>query len=142
MSAARYTRPAVLLHWLIALGVLGMFPLGIYMADLALSPTKLKLYSYHKWAGVTIFTLVLVRVLWRLRHTPPPLPSSQSPLQQRMAHMGHTLLYVFMLAAPITGWLMSSAYGFTTVWFGVLPLPDLLDKNEALGDVLKLVHRY
>lgn len=142
MSVVRYTRPAVLLHWLIALLVLGLFPLGIYMADLALSPTKLKLYSYHKWAGVTVFALALLRVLWRLWNAPPPFPSTQSALQQRMARLGHALLYVFMLAAPITGWLMSSAYGFTTVWFGVLPLPDLLDKNEALGDVLKLVHRY
>lgn len=142
MSVARYSRPAVLLHWLIALLVLGLFPLGIYMADLAVSPTKLKLYSYHKWAGVTVFALALLRVLWRLRNAPPAFPQTQSALQQRMARAGHALLYLFMLSAPITGWLMSSAYGFTTVWFGVLPLPDLLSENEALGDLLKLVHRY
>ncbi|MFO7188882.1 MAG: cytochrome b [Pseudomonadota bacterium] len=142
MSVERYTRTAVLLHWLVALLVLGLFPLGLYMADLPLSPTKLKLYSYHKWAGVTVFALALLRLLWRLRHAPPPLPASQPAWQRRAAHAGHLLLYGFMFAVPLSGWLMSSAYGFTTVWFGVLPLPDLLDKNEALGDALKLVHRY
>jgi len=138
----RYTRPAVALHWIIALLVLALFSLGIYMADLPVSPLKLKLYSYHKWTGVTVFALVMLRLLWRLRHAPPPLPASQPAWQQRGAHMVHFLLYTLLCAAPITGWLMSSAYGFTTVWFGVLPLPDLLDKNEALGDALKLTHRY
>nr|WP_198424406.1 cytochrome b/b6 domain-containing protein [Pseudomonas fluorescens] len=51
----RYTRTAVYLHWLIALGLIGTFALGYYMPELVLSPTKLKLYSWHKWAGVTLF---------------------------------------------------------------------------------------
>ena len=53
----------------------------------------------------------------------------------------HLLLYVLLVAIPLTGWLMSSAKGFQTVWFGVLPLPDLLDKNKELGDTLALVHK-
>ncbi|HKY01004.1 MAG TPA: cytochrome b [Burkholderiales bacterium] len=142
MRAASYTHTAKTLHWLIALLILGLFCLGLYMADLRLSPLKLKLYSYHKWAGVTVFALALLRVCWRLRHQPPPLPVSQPLWQQRAAHAGHFLLYVLMLAAPLSGWLMSSALGFQTVWFGVLPLPDLLDKNKELGEGLKLLHRY
>jgi len=45
-----------------------------------------------------------------------------------------------MFAIPLSGWLMSSAKGFQTVWFGVLPLPDLLGKDKALGDLLQTVH--
>ena len=142
LPVLRYTRPAVAFHWAIAVLVLALFALGIYMADLPVSPQKLKLYSYHKWTGVTVFALVALRLLWRWRHTPPPLPASQPAWQQRGAHLVHFALYLLLVTAPVTGWLMSSAYGFTTVWFGVLPLPDLLDKNEALGDVLKLTHRY
>ena len=142
LPAERYTRTAAVLHWLIALLVLAMFPLGLYMADLKLSPDKLKLYSYHKWLGVTVFALALLRVLWRLTHTPPAFPASLPVWQQRAAHHGHLLLYILLFAAPLTGWLMSSALGFQTVWFGVLPLPDLLDKNESLGETLKTVHRY
>jgi len=138
----RYTRTAMSLHWLIALMLFGMFGLGLYMTELPLSPTKLKLYSYHKWAGVTLFLLVLLRLGWRVTHTPPALPLSMPAWQVRAAAAGHHLLYILMIAAPLSGWLMSSAKGFQTVWFGVLPLPDLLDKNEALGDTLLLVHRF
>ena len=59
---------------------------------------------------------------------------------QLAAHAGHFALYALMIAIPLSGWLMSSAKGFQTVWFGVLPIPDLLDKNKALGDLLAVVH--
>ncbi len=135
-----YTRTAIALHWLIAALIFVAFPLGLYMAELPLSPTKLKLYNYHKWIGVTVFALVLLRLLWRATHTPPPLPTSIPPWQQRASHAVHALLYVLMLAAPLSGWLMSSAKGFQTVWFGVLPLPDLIGKDKALGEWLTEVH--
>lgn len=142
MTVLRYTRTAMFLHWLIALLILGMFCLGIYMADLPLSPQKLKLYSYHKWAGITVLLLALMRLGWRITHRPPPLPTSQPRWQQKAAHAGHGLLYLLIFAAPITGWLMSSALGFPVVWFGVLPLPDLISKNKEVGETLKLVHSY
>ena len=61
-------------------------------------------------------------------------------VMQLAAHAGHVLLYALMIAIPLSGWLMSSAKGFQTVWFGVLPIPDLLDKNRELGDLLQTVH--
>ena len=142
MTVSRYTRTAMFLHWLIALLILGLFSLGIYMADLPLSPQKLKLYSYHKWAGITVLLLAIARLGWRITHRPPPLPASQPQWQQAAAHAGHGLLYLLIFAAPITGWLMSSALGFPVVWFGVLPLPDLIEKNRELGELLKLAHQY
>ena len=60
--------------------------------------------------------------------------------QQVAAHGLHHVLYLLMIAIPLSGWLMSTAKGFQTVWFGVLPIPDLLGKDEALGDALKAVH--
>ncbi len=60
--------------------------------------------------------------------------------QRKVAAATHVLLYVLMFAVPLSGWLMSSAKGFQTVWFGVLPLPDLLNKSETLGDALQQVH--
>lgn len=138
----RYTRTAIALHWLVALGLFGLLGLGIYMADLPLSPSKLKYYSWHKWAGVTVFLLVIVRLAWRIGHAPPPLPSHMGALERMVAHAGHHLLYVLMIVIPLTGWLMSSAKGFQTVWFGVLPLPDLLAKDEALGNLLQATHKY
>lgn len=137
---ARYTGTAKALHWLTALLILGLLGLGFYMQDLPLSPQKLKIYSWHKWAGVTAFLLAIVRVGWRLTHTPPALPSSMPRGQQMIAHLGHLGLYVLMFAIPLSGWMMSSAKGFQTVWFGVLPIPDLIDKNRELGDALKTLH--
>ena len=58
-----------------------------------------------------------------------------------IAHAGHALLYLLMIAIPLSGWLMSSAKGFQTVWFGVLPIPDLLGKDKALGELLANVHQ-
>ncbi len=135
-----YTPVAKALHWLIALLLFGLLALGFYMQDLPLSPQKLQLYAWHKWAGVTVFLLVLVRLAWRVTHRPPPLPEHMPRVMQLAAHAGHVLLYALMIAIPLSGWLMSSAKGFQTVWFGVLPIPDLLDKNRELGDLLQTVH--
>lgn len=136
----KYTRTAIALHWLIALGLIGSFALGTYMSDLALSPRKLQLYSWHKWAGVSLFVLVLIRLGWRLGHPPPALPASMPAVLRAAAHTTHLLLYVLMIAIPLSGWLMSSAKGIQTVWFGLVPLPDLLTKDADLGKQLELVH--
>ena len=136
-----YTPVAKGLHWLMAVMILGLLALGIYMSDLPLSPQKLTLYSWHKWAGVTVFVLVWLRLLWRITHRPPALPETLSPLMRLAAHAGHSALYLLMIAIPLTGWLMSSAKGFQTVWFGVLPIPDLLGRDRELGDLLQQVHK-
>ena len=135
-----YGHVAIGLHWLIAFAILATFALGLYMHELPLSPQKLKLYSWHKWAGVSIFLCVVLRLGWRLTNRPPALPVAMPGWQRMAAEATHGLLYLLMFAVPLSGWLMSSAKGFQTVWFGVLPLPDLLDKNQQLGDLLKEVH--
>ena len=139
-TVERYNNTAIALHWLIALLIFAAFPLGLYMHDLPLSPTKLQLFSYHKWIGITVLFLAFVRVVWRITHTPPALPDSIPRLLQMASHIVHGFLYALLFAVPISGWLMSSAKGFKTVWFGVVPLPDLVDKDKALGDLLTGVH--
>ena len=136
-----YTPVAKGLHWLMAVLILGLLALGIYMSELPLSPQKLTLYSWHKWFGVTVFLLVWLRLAWRVTHRPPALPDTLSAPMRLAAHAGHAALYVLMIAIPLTGWLMSSAKGFQTVWFGVLPIPDLLGRDRELGDLLQQVHK-
>ena len=140
-ASARYTAMAIVLHWLMALLLVGLFCVGLYMSDLQLSPWKLKIYSWHKWAGVTAFILVLVRLAWRFTHHSPELPSATSRPMRFAAHASHILLYLLMMIIPISGWLMSSAKGFQTVYLGVLPIPDLLEKNKELGHLLQDVHQ-
>jgi len=135
-----YTRTAVALHWLVAILIFTTFPLGLYMTDLSFSPEQLKLYSYHKWLGVTIAALVIIRIVWRMSHTPPPLPDSTPQWQKKAAQITHLALYGLMLAIPISGWLMSSAKGVPTVWLGWVPLPDLVEKSKPLGETLESIH--
>jgi cytochrome b561 len=137
----KYTITAIVLHWLVALFIFVAFPLGLYMSDLGLSPLKLKLYSYHKWLGVTILLLAIVRLAWRATHRPPPLPDTIPLWQQRAAGGMHHLLYALLLLIPFSGWLMSSAKGFTVVYLGLFPLPDLLAKDKELGILLTIVHQ-
>jgi cytochrome b561 len=113
------------LHWLLAALIVANFALGIYMHELPFSMTRLKLYNWHKWAGVVILTLSACTLAWRLTHRPPadlPMPAWQS----RAAHAAHLALYVLFFAVPLAGWAYSSAAGFPVVLFGVLPLPDFV----------------
>lgn len=140
-TAARYNNTAIVLHWLVALLIFAAFPLGMYMHDLPLSPTKLQLYSYHKWLGILVLVFAVLRVVWRIGNAPPALPDSIARVQQLASHGIHALLYVLLFAVPMSGWVMSSAKGFKTVLFGVLPLPDLVGKDKALGELLSGVHQ-
>ena len=140
MTRSTYSPVAKALHWAMALGIFGLVVLGSVMSDMEFSPEKLQYFSWHKWAGVTIFMLVWVRLVWRLISPPPAYPNSMPLNVQRLAHAGHIALYAFMLIIPISGWLMSSAKGVSTVWFGIVPLPDLISKDKALGHLLEEVH--
>jgi cytochrome b561 len=135
-----YTAIAKLFHWGMALVFAGLIALGFVMTDMPLSPEKLQYYSWHKWAGVSVFALVWLRLVWRVLNPPPAYPSSMPLLLQRFAHLGHAALYGLMIVIPVSGWLLSSAKGVPTVWFGVLPLPDLLEKDKELGHLLHEVH--
>lgn len=135
-----YTRTALALHWASALLIFASFAIGLYAVDLKLSPIKLKLYSYHKWIGVTVFALAVARLLWRWRHPAPPLPGGMARWEQITAHGTHAAIYVLLFAVPITGWLMSSAAGVPVVYLGIWQLPDLVAKDKELADALKTVH--
>ncbi len=136
----RYTLGAIALHWLMALGLVVNLALGLYMVELSLSPWKLKLYAWHKWLGMILLLVLLVRLGWRRLHPPPPLPVGLSRREQWLAAAGHRMLYLLMLLVPLLGWLFSSAKGFSVVLFGVLPIPDLIAKNEAWAEPLGETH--
>lgn len=140
-AATRYHPVSMALHWLLALMILASLVVGLTMTGLPFSPTRLRLYNWHKWAGVTILALSALRLLWRLAHRPPAdLP--MAAWQRRAAHGAHAALYLLFFAVPLAGWAYSSAAGFPVVWFGVLPLPDLVAPDRALSESLKLLHQW
>jgi cytochrome b561 len=137
----RYTTTAIVFHWLIALLIVGAFTMGLVMTDIpGITPTKLKYYTWHKWAGVTILTLATLRLLWRLKNGAPPYPASMPAWQTRAANGLHALLYVLMFAVPLSGYFYTLASGIPVVWFGLVELPVLIDANPALKPVFKAAH--
>jgi cytochrome b561 len=142
----RYTTVAISFHWLLALMILGAFAMGVYMTDLPFSPQRIKLYNWHKWAGITFLMLTVLRVVWRVTHRPPELPVAVARAmpgwQTRVYHATHHLMYLLFFAVPLIGWAYSSAAGFPIVWFGQMPLPDLLPANKALAEAIKPFHQF
>jgi cytochrome b561 len=139
-QTASYGRTAVALHWVMALLIVSAFLVGVTMVDLPLSPQKAKVFSYHKWIGMTVLGLVLVRMVWRATHAAPaelPMPE----WQRQAARATHVLLYVLMLGLPLVGWLYTSAAGFPVVYLKLVQLPDLVSKDKELAAVLKDVHK-
>ena len=138
-SPQRYDRVAMALHWITALLILANLTLGLSMVGLPISPRKLHWYLWHKSIGLTVFLLTSARLGWRTLHRPPP----QVPMpgwQQRASGLSHAALYALLFLIPVSGYLYSSATGVQVVWLGVVPLPDLVPKDNALGGALKIVH--
>ena len=139
-TTERYSGIAIALHWLLALAILGAFIVGVYMSDLPVSPQRLKLYNWHKWAGICILALSALRLLWRLTHR-PPADVAMPEWQRKAAHAVHILLYLLFFAVPLAGWAYSSAAGFPVVVFGVLPLPDFVAPSKELAEAIKPLHK-
>jgi cytochrome b561 len=134
-----YTRTAIAFHWLIALLIVCGFGLGWVMTDIpGFTPAKLRYFSWHKWIGVTVFALSVLRILWRATHGAPPLPRRMAAWQRVAAHL--TLLYVLMIAIPVSGYLYSSAANVPVVYLGLVPLPRLIAPDPVLKVVLKNIH--
>lgn len=137
----RYGLVAIILHWLIALAILGMLGVGLWMTELKNSPTKIEVYTWHKWVGLTVLALAAFRLLWRLYRRPPaPLPA---PAWQLRAAAGtHGLMYLLMLAMPLSGWLQNSASGFPLSWFGLFKVPALIARDREAFVFWQQVHEW
>ena len=137
----RYTKTAMLLHWLIAVLIIGGFSLGVTMVNIpGLTPTKLRYFSWHKWIGITILGLACLRALWRLSHPAPPYPASMGGWQHAAAGVVHGLLYLLIFAVPVSGYFYSLAAGVPVVYLGLFPMPVLIDPNPEWKPVLKQLH--
>ena len=153
----RYTRFAILLHWIIAAMILAQIAAGFWIADALQSTEKtMRLAAYeqaqiHKSLGLTILALSVLRLAWRLVNPAPPLPEGMSLLERAGAHASHIGFYVLMIAMPLSGWLMvSHSATFSsvpTVYFGLfevphLPLPPVLgaEAKASFGGLSHQAH--
>jgi cytochrome b561 len=160
-DATHYTKTAKVLHWLIAIGIFFMFALGWYMSELpkdapkqmaydlfdlgiftwqsaeAISPRNFY-FNLHKSIGVTIFVLILFRILWRIGHKPPPLLANYKEFERKLAKWTHHFLYLLMVALPLSGLIMVIYGKYGVKWFGI-DLFGGLD-SKPLRDAFKEVH--
>jgi len=139
---AAYTVSARALHWITALLVLLMIPLGIVIANEWGGARQEQLYDLHKSIGAVLIPLVVIRLVYRLTHPPAPLPGEIPAIQQLAAHATHWALYTLLLVQPFLGWIATSAYPAPMPVFGLFNLPPIWPDNRALSEQLFGVHRW
>lgn len=128
-------------HWLMALAILGNGIFGLWMTGLAPSMSKINTFALHKSIGLTVLALFVLRLAWRMADRRPP--DEPGPAWQRLAaHMTHGLLYVLIVALPVSGWIFNSAHGYPLQWFKLFNLPPLVAKNDQLMNIAVIVHEY
>lgn len=139
---SRYAASSRWLHWATVLLLAAIIPLGLWIRyfEPADQDFKLRLYNLHESLGVIVFALVLLRVVNRHLHPPPPLPADLPAPMRLAAHATHVGLYALLLIMPVTGFLATNAWGFPLSVFNVLPIPSPLGKDEAIAKVLSFLH--
>jgi cytochrome b561 len=129
----RYTATAIALHWLIALLLLGQFAFGLMLEDIPRGTPERGIYvNLHKSSGIVIGLLIVLRIAWRLRHRPPPLPASMPAWQRHGARLSHAVLYLCMLALPLSGYLASNFSKHGVKFFNVVHLPPWGPEDKTL----------
>lgn len=127
-------------HWVIALLIICVLGVGLYMDFFATKLERFALMPWHKSFGITVLALAALRVLWHISSRPPGFVAGLKDWEMQAAKAVHILLYLAMFAMPMSGWLMSSAAGRTTKFFGLFDLPDLIVKNEQLRELFGEIH--
>ncbi|WP_095109070.1 cytochrome b [Pseudomonas sp. Irchel 3E20] len=142
-SSSRYGWVSIFMHWGVALAVFGLFALGLWMVGLDYYSTWRKdAPDLHKSIGLTLFAVMLLRVVWRFVSPPPPTLSSYSRLTRLGAKVGHSFLYLSLFAVMIAGYLISTADGAGIAVFGLFEVPALVSGLPDQADVAGVVHLY
>ena len=144
-SRRRYGTVAIAFHWLMAVLLVALLALGWYMVrlpDVGFDSRKIMLILYHKEIGIAALALALARLAWRAGHVLPALVETLPDWQQVVTRFVHLCFYGLMIALPVSGWLMSSAAGFTMSFLELFELPDLVPRDDYLFGLLVEVHRW
>lgn len=139
-SNNHYGKITIIIHWVMAVLLIGLLILGLYMVRLPIGLEKLKLYGWHKEYGILVLMLAVIRLLWRLTNIKPKL---NIPLLEKIAaRTVHWLFYLLMFALPITGWLITSAAGLPVSFFGLFVLPNLVSSDQQSLLLYEEIHKW
>jgi cytochrome b561 len=137
----RYSNTAIALHWLLAAGILFQIGLGWYLGEVPRgTPARTVWVNFHKSVGLTLGALILVRLIWRLAHRPPPLPESMPAWERVAARANHALLYVCMVTMPVAGFAASNFSKFGVKYFGLVQIPPLGIDDQQIYAVFQGIH--
>ncbi len=140
-DADAWGTPAKLLHWVMAALIVAQIGLGFMAVNWRLSPTKLNLFFWHKSIGMLLLALLALRLAWRMVNPAPGLPTGMPAWERNAARANHALLYLLLLALPVSGWVVNSAANIPLRIFWLIPLPALVAPDETLADRVALLHR-
>ncbi len=135
----RYSKPAVILHWLVALLITFLVSLGWYMMAIEDKPNSEWYFNLHKSFGLITFGLILARIIWRAGHKPAALPKPLPTWQIKMSTLTHWLLYAGLIVMPITGFVGASLGKDGVAFFGI-DIPRWLNQNSNLAEQFIYVH--
>jgi len=135
-----YTIVARILHWVMAILILFMVPLGFVIANDWGGPLQELLYDLHRSIGALIIPLILMRLVYRWATPPAPLPDDIPAIQQLAAHATHWCLYALLLVQPIVGWMANSAYGEPIKAFGWFELSPIWPEDRLFSEQLFALH--
>ena len=136
-----YTLTARILHWVTAALVLTMIPIGIVMANADFRQAQDTLYHLHRSIGAVLLPIVLLRLLYRMRHPAPPLPADIPVIQQLAAHVTHWALYALLIVQPLLGWIATSAYRAPIQVFWLFELPPIWPVDQFFSEKIFVAHR-
>jgi cytochrome b561 len=140
LDSARYSRVAILLHWLIAALILVNLCLGFFHEDMS-KPVRASMMFYHKSIGLTVLALTVLRLAWRFMHRPPPYDTALKPWEVALARATHWTFYLLLFAMPLTGWLLVSTGGKATSLFGLFNVPALpVSRADGPHDMFENLH--
>lgn len=139
----KYHISSRIIHWLMAILIIGLLALGIYMADFlpADATNKFQIYDLHKSFGVMVLILIFIRIFNRFLNKAPELPKDLPQIEKFASHTVHLLLYILMLVVPFSGYLMSNSYGFP-VHFFTITMPNLISAQPEIGIYFAKTHKY
>ncbi|ABM19866.1 cytochrome B561 [Marinobacter sp. EVN1] len=140
-SEDAYGWVAILLHWLVAVTIIGLFALGFWMVDLSYyDPWYRQGPDIHRSVGILLFMAMVLRLVWRLLSPPPrPLPNHQR-WEVVSAHLAHVALYLLIFVAMISGYLISTADGSAIHVFGWFQVPSVTGQVKGLEDTAGAIH--
>ncbi len=139
-AAPAYTMTARVLHWVTALVITLMIPLGVIIGNDWGGPLQNAIYALHESLGALLIPLVLARLGHRLANPPLPLPQDIPALQRFAAHMTHVALYALLVAQPLLGWIATSASGAPVTVLGLFALPPIAPEDRAFSEQLFVLH--